>query len=69
MSDIQVEDYYKRQAKDLTTTLFDKGFLNDNLSRDAIDWLEDYLGFVIQSSAQSAAKVAVLTKKLRERIV
>ena len=69
MSEIKVDDYYQRQAKDLTTTLFDKGFLNPELSRDAIDWLEDYMGYVIQSSAQSAAKVAVLTAKLRERVV
>jgi hypothetical protein len=69
MSEITVEPYYQRQAKDLTTTLFDKGFLNAELSRDAIDWLEDYMGFVIQSSAQSAAKCAVLTAKLRERVV
>ena len=69
MSEIKVDDYYQRQAKDMTTTLFDKGFLNPELSRDAIDWLEDYMGYVIQSSAQSAAKVAVLTAKLRERVV
>ena len=65
MSEITVDPYYQRQAKDLTTMLFDKGFLNAELSRDAIDWLEDYMGFVLQSSAQSAAKSAVLTAKLR----
>lgn len=68
MSDVQVEPYYKRQANDLTNVLFDKGFLNAELSREAIAWLEDYLGYVIQSSAQSAAKCAVLTAKMRERV-
>ncbi len=68
-NEIKIEEYYKKQAKDLTNDLFDKGFLNENLAREAIDWLEDYLGFVIQSAAQSSAKVAVLTAKLRNREV
>ena len=69
MTDIKVEPFYQRQAEDMTTTLFDKGFLNPELSRDAINWLEDYIGFVIQSSAQSATKCAMLTAKLRNRVV
>lgn len=65
--EIVVEDYYKRQAKDLTNLLFDKRFLSDDLSKEAIDWLEDYIGFILQSQCQSAAKAAVLTKKIREK--
>ncbi len=61
MSDIEtdafvVEEYFKRQAKDLTNLLFDKDFLNPDLTRETIDWLEDYIGFVIQSHSQTAAK-------------
>ena len=67
MSDIEVDEYYKRQAKDLVNLLFDKRFLSDNLSRESIDWLEDYLGFVIQSQANAAAKCAVLIAKTRDR--
>jgi len=67
MSDIEVDGYYKRQAKDLTNMLFDKGFLNNDLSRESIDWLEDYLGFILQSQCDSAAKIALLTAKFREK--
>lgn len=66
MTDTEVDTYYKRQAKDLVNTLFDKRFLSDNLSRESIDWLEDYVGFVIQSQANSAAKCAVLVAKVRD---
>lgn len=69
MSEIKVEEFYKRQAKDLTSILFDKGFLNENLAKEAVDWLEDYIGFVFQSHCQSAAKAATLTAKFRNKVV
>ena len=68
MSEIKVEPYYQRQAKDLTNLLFDKGFLADDLTRESIDWLEDYIGFVFQSRCEMAAKAAVLSRKSREII-
>ena len=64
-----VDKYYKRQAKDLTNMLFDKGFLNDNLARKSIDWLENYIGYLIQSHCQTATKVALLMAKKREKVV
>jgi len=63
---ISVDEFYKRKAKDLTNLLFDKGFLAKDLTRESIDWLEDYLGFTLQSEAQMSAKAALLTKKARE---
>ena len=63
--EIKVEKFYLRHAKDLTNLLFDRGFLSNDLSRESIDWLEDYLGFILQSHCQMAAKSALL-KKVRE---
>ena len=65
--DYKVDDFYKRQAKDLTNLLFDKQFLNDDLTRESIDWLEDYLGFTLQSQCKMAAKCAMLTASLRDK--
>jgi len=67
VSEIKVEEYYKKEAKEIVDMLFDKRFLNDNLAREAMDGLEEFLGFIIQSKCQSAAKVAVLTAKMRDR--
>ena len=66
--DIKVEPYYKKQANDLTNLLFDKGFLQPMLTRESIDWLEDYIGFILQSQCQMSAKAAILTAKHRHRI-
>ena len=67
MSEVIVDDYYKRQAKDLINTLFDKRFLNDELSRESIDWLEEFMGLYFQQISQSSAKLALLSAKLRDK--
>jgi len=67
MADIKVDKYYKREAKELITFLFDKRFLNDELSKDSIDWLEDYMGFLFQSKCEMSAKCALLTASLRDK--
>lgn len=62
---IKVEEYYKREAKELIDLLFDKHFLNPELTLESIDWLEEYIGFVFQSKCQSAAKIATLSAKMK----
>lgn len=64
---VTVEPYYKKQAKELTTLLFDRRFLNPDLTRDSVDWLEDYFGFILQSQSEIAAKCATLTARLRDQ--
>jgi hypothetical protein len=63
----QIEKHYRKRAKDLVDLLFDKRFLNNDLSRDSINWLEDYLAFCEQSSCEMAAKCALLTAKMRDK--
>ena len=66
--EIEVEKYYKRQAKDLTDMMHDKGFLDQDLTRESVNWLEDYIGFILQTQCQSAAKVATLIARKKELI-
>lgn len=63
--EIEVEPYYKKQAKELTDLLFDKGFLASDLSRESIDWLEDYIGFCFQIQTTAAIKAHGLLKKIK----
>jgi len=67
MDETTVKEFYKRQAKDLTNLLFDRRFLADDLSRESIDWLEDYLGFILQSQCEMASKTTLLLKSIRNR--
>ena len=64
MSD--VNEYYRRQAKDLTDTLFDKNFLNSELTRESIARLEDLIGFIIQSNCLSAVRMASFVANIKK---
>lgn len=66
MSAIVVEDYYKRKAKDLTNLLFDKRFLADDLAREPLAALEDYIAFEFQCVANSARECERLVAQFRD---
>lgn len=59
----KIEPYYKNEAKKLTDLMFNNNFLNPELSRQSIDWLEDFIGYILQSQAESAKKVAEFTHR------
>ena len=61
-----VEPYYRRVAKEVVTFLFDKRFLNDDLSRESIEVLEDYFAYLIESYCNAAVRIERLTAKMRE---
>lgn len=67
MSGDKVDEYYKRQAKDMTNMLFDKRLLSDDLSLETVNALQEYVGYVLQSTAEGAAKCALLTAKFKEK--
>ncbi len=62
----QIGPYYRVRAKELTNVLYDKRFLADDLSRESIEGLEEYLAFLIQSYCDSAARGALLSKQVRD---
>jgi hypothetical protein len=64
--DKKVDPFYRHRAKEIVDTLFDKRLLNDNLDRDTIGRLEDFLGFLFQSLCESAVKSAELSVKFRD---
>lgn len=65
---IEVDLHYKKEAKDLINLLFDKNFLNSELTRETIDWLEDFIGFLFQSKCDMAVKSSKLVARLKENV-
>lgn len=63
----KIDKYYQIQAKYVIDMLFDKGFLDKNVSRDDMDAIEEFLGYMFQSYSEMAANVAILTKKGKEK--
>ena len=66
MSDIEVNAKYKKEAEQLINLLFDKRFLNDDLSKESIDWLEDFIGYLFESRISLAIKCHDLIAKTRD---
>lgn len=64
---MEIEKYYRKEAKELTDLLFDKGFLDNDLTRESINWLEEYFAFILQSKCQMAEKTALLNRDLKKR--
>jgi len=62
----EVEPYYKARAKETVDMLYDKGFLSDDLARESIDWLENYVGFLFQALCETSIRASELKKKARE---
>ena len=62
----KIDGYYMRQAKYIVDMLFDKGFLDKDCSRDDMDAIEEFMGYMFQSYSDMAANVALLTKKGKE---
>ena len=62
----EIKEYYKKMSKEEINLLFDKNFLNPNLTRESVDWLEEYLAFLLQSRCELAVKLALLTAKIKD---
>lgn len=61
-----IDPYYMKQSKHIVDMLFDKGFLAKDCSRDDMDAVEEFLGFMLHSHCEIAARAALLTKKAKE---
>lgn len=63
----EVEPYYHKQAQEFVDLLVDKGFIRDDVSREETRVLEDYIGWVFQSRAESAVRTAELMRKYKNK--
>jgi len=61
----EVSPMYRKEAKDLVNMLFDKNLLNPELTRESIDHLEDFIGFLFQSKCEMAVTASKLVAKLK----
>jgi len=67
MNEEKVEGYYQARAKETVDMLYDKGFLDQSVSRESMQHLEDYLAWWVQNSCHSAVRVHDLSKRARKR--
>ena len=63
----KIDLYYMKQAKHTVDMLFDKGFLDKDVSRDDMDAIEEFIGYMFQMYSEMAANVALLSKKGKDK--
>lgn len=63
MSKLEIGKYYLRLARDFTDLMHDKGYMVDDLELKQIRALEEYLGYLLQSSVDGALNIERLLKK------
>lgn len=63
-----IAPFYAHRAKEVVDMLFDKRFLNDDLDRETVSKLQDFIGFMFESMCESAVRSAELSAKFRDSI-
>ena len=64
--DTEIDPYYQKRAEELVDLLYDKNYINPEINRKSLSELEDYIGYVLQSQSESAAKSATLLAKIKD---
>ena len=54
----EVEPYYDREAKQVIDTMFDAKIFKETVTRDDMNGFQDLLGYILQTHAYSAQKLA-----------
>lgn len=66
MSKAKIDVYYIKKARELVDLLVDKCFIRDDVLREEVRALEDYLGFILQSNDQISAETALLMRNIKK---
>ena len=61
----KVEGFYQIKAKEIVDVLFDKGYFREDVSRDGMNNIEDFLAWILQTQCKMSVKCALLTKKIK----
>lgn len=67
MSKDKNEPYYQLRAKEIIDVLFDKKFFRDDVSRDDMQGVEDFVAFSLQSQSKMSVKCALLCKSVKDK--
>jgi len=66
MMDEKIDGYYQMRAKEIVDMLFDKGYFREDVSRDDMNDVENFLAWSFQMQCEFAKKIALLIKKTKK---
>jgi len=63
----KIEGFYQVRAKEIVDMLFDKGYFREDVSRDGMKDVEDFITWDLQFQCEQAKKMARLIKRIKEK--
>ena len=61
----KIGQFYQMRGKEIVDALFDKGYFREDVSRDGLKDIENFIAWYIQIQCKSAVKMAELNKKFK----
>lgn len=62
-----LEPYYKKKGDELVDSLYELGFINENLHPKQLRFIAKYFGELIQLEATSATNTALKVQEIKQR--
>jgi hypothetical protein len=60
----KIEPFYMKRAEEFIDCLYDKGYFREDVKRDDMRKLDEFLGFLFQTQCQSAVTCSELTRRI-----
>ena len=67
LMEVVIEPYYQRRATEFIDILFDKGYFAENIKREEMREVEEFLAYCFQSQVGMAVKCVEMLKRSKER--
>ena len=64
--DEKVEPFYQIRAKEIIDMLFDKGYFREDVSRNGMDEVENFLAWTLKVQCDMAVRCALLVKGMKK---
>ncbi len=61
------QPYYQLRAKEIVDVLFDKNYFKEDVNRDDMQGVEDFIAYTLQSQSEMSVKCALLCKSIKDK--
>ena len=65
--DKKSQPYYQLRAKEIVDVLYDKNYFKEDVNRDDMQGVEDFIAFTLETHCKTSVKCALLTKSIKDK--
>jgi hypothetical protein len=64
---MKIEKFYRMRAREIVDMLHDKGFFEKGVTREAMRKLQDYIAYILKTTADGSVKMDRLNRNLESK--